>query len=113
MHLSKDYLTFVGATASCVTEQDSFPRSHCLLGLFHAQLNSFSVRNSLILGDFMHYINVNQNINFYSLFFTVLIISLFYLKQWWTENIDHETGRSNDKVLEESEGKQFLSLLTF
>lgn len=108
MHLSKDYLRLVGATTSCVTEQDSFPRGHWLLGLSHAQQNSFSIRNCLILDDFMHYININQNINFYNLFFAVLIISLFYFKQWWTENIDHETGRSNDKFLEESEGKQFF-----
>lgn len=59
----------------------------------------------------MHYININQYINFYNLFFIVLITALFYFKQGRTENIDHETGKSNDKVLEESEGKHFIFFL--
>lgn len=107
-HLTKDYLTFVGVTISCFIEYISFPMTHCLLGLSHASQNSLVIRNCLILGDFMHHININQYINFYNLFFTALITSLFCFKQWWTENIDRGTGRSNDKGLEESEGKQFF-----
>lgn len=107
MHLTKGYLTFVSVT-TCVTEQVSLPTSHCLLGLSHALQNSFAIRNCLIPCDFMLSININQYIIFYNSFFTVLITSLFYFKQWWTETIAHETGRSNDKILEESEGKHIF-----